>query len=232
MGRLPVIFFSCLLAVWIAAATSAAGAVAAERNTAILLDPWHFGLGKSEALRLPGASAGEGEFAGDVLLPESSFAGLPWTVRLEFREDALVRVILMEVYSKARLDAVSTALREMGFEMLALLAEGTQLDFIATLKTEGTDALRERIDRLSRKPRTGQPEAWAWFDTSRISREMKLMARNVNELLQMVSADTREAEVTLLYDNTGKPAYLLVDFSLPVLERQTFDQERQRAKPE
>ena len=103
----------------------------------MLLTPWCFGLDREDALHLPNAKAGEGEFAGDVMIPRPNFAGLHWTARLEFRENRLVRVSLMHAYVPARLEAVNIALKAMGFEMLAMLVGDSRLDFVATLKTQG-----------------------------------------------------------------------------------------------
>lgn len=72
--------------------------------------------------------------------------------------------------------------------------------------------------------------SFGWFDTRAISKEMKIMARNLAELLQIVRADTREAEVTLL-GAEGRAGHMLVIFSLPVLEAQTSGAAGQAACP-
>lgn len=181
-----------------------------------------FGLPRAQAVKLPGARPGQGEFANDVILPEATFAGLPWTVRLEFREDALVRVSLMGTGDAQRLAAVNSSLREMGFEMLAMLSDGVRLDFPAILKTGGPDELQRRMKNLLDKKNPVRL-SYAWFDTRQISRETKVMTRNLSELLQVVAAETREAEVILLGDGKGNVVHMLVDFSLPVLELQTYN---------
>ena len=172
-------------------------------------------------MKLPGAAPGKGDFAGDVLLPEADFAGLPWSVRLEFRRDALVRVSLVEAYTGKRLEAVNKSLRDMGFEMLAMLADGVRLDFVAALKVDGPQGLQGRIEKLHKKENPNRM-SYAWFDTRKMSRETKVTARNLSELLQVVAAETREAEVTLLGDGKGGIANILVDFSLPVLVVLTY----------
>lgn len=187
----------------------------------VLFAPYVFGLPRAQAMKLPGAAPGEGDFAGDVILPEAAFAGLPWTVRLEFRQDALVRVSLMGAGGAKRLAAVNNRLREMGFEMLAMLSDGVRLDFLSTLKIEGSDGLQRRIEKLHDNENPARL-SYAWFDTRQISRETKVMTRNLSELLQVVAAETREAEVTLLGDGKGGVGHMLVDFSLPVLELQTY----------
>lgn len=190
---------------------------AAEEQPA-LFPPYLFGMRRERAASLPGAATKEN---GDILLPEAAFAGLPWTVRLEFRDERLVRVSLMEIYTGRRLEAVNAALRDMGFEMLAMLVDKRRIDFISVLKTEGSAALQKNIAALH-ETKNPSRVGYAWFDTKNIRRETKIMARNLSELLQIIAADTREAEVTALGDGKGGLTHLLVDFTLPILELQTF----------
>ncbi|WP_308620746.1 hypothetical protein [uncultured Desulfovibrio sp.] len=212
------------------------GPGAPQTATPVIFGEWRFGMDREAALRLPGAREGSGDMAGHVLLPEITWAGLPWNVSLEFRQggaDAnagrLVRVCLLEAYSRERLDAVNALLREKGFEMLAMRAEGRDLDFIAILKAFGSDELQKRIAGLYQTDSMNFM-SFGWFDTRGISREMKIMARNLTELLQIVRADTREAEVTLLGAD-GKASHILVIFSLPILETQTFGGEGSGVPP-
>lgn len=207
---------------------------------------WRFGMERVAALRLPGAREGSGDMAGHVLLPEIAWAGLSWNVSLEFRQGGrvaatsasgatdggggrLVRVCLLESYSKERLEAVNAVLREKGFEMLAMRAEDRELDFIAILKAFGSAELQKRIAGLYQTEGMSFM-SFGWFDTRAISKEMKIMARNLAELLQIVRADTREAEVTLL-GAEGRAGHMLVIFSLPVLEAQTGGAAGQAACP-
>lgn len=201
---------------------TASECAAPQQTAPKLFASYTFGLPRAQAMKLPGAAPGKGDFAGDVLLPEADFAGLPWSVRLEFRRDALVRVSLVEAYTGKRLEAVNNSLRDMGFEMLAMLADGVRLDFVAALKVDGPQGLQGRIEKLHKKENPNRM-SYAWFDTRKISRETKVTARNLSELLQVVAAETREAEVTLLGDGKGGVTNILVDFSLPVLELQTYN---------
>jgi hypothetical protein len=60
---------------------------------------------------------------------------------------------------------------------------------------------------------------YAWFDTAEMNREIRMMANSLQQLLMMVSVETREAEVILLRDpDSSAPGALLVSFSYPVLE--------------
>lgn len=200
----------------------------------LIFGDWHFGMERAQALRLPGAHEGSGDFAGHVLLPETRWAGLDWNVSLEFREGkagadtgtaasggngaTLVRVCLFEAYSRERLEAVNSALAGGGFEMLVMLAENRELDFLAILKGFGSAELQKRIAALYQADDLNFM-SFGWFDTRAVSRELKVMVRNLPELLRCVGADTREAEVTLLGAG-GKASHILVIFSLPVLETQ------------
>lgn len=210
-----------------------------------LFGDWRFGMGRADALRLPGAREGSGDFAGHVLLPETRWAGLPWNVSLEFQEGTgaagnappaatgegarLVRVCLLEAYSRERLEAVNTTLRGDGFEMLVMLAENRELDFLAILKGFGSAELQKRIAALYEVDGMNFM-SFGWFDTRAVSREMKIMVRNLQELLRIVAADTREAEVTLLGAD-GKASHILVIFSLPVLETQVYGAGARAASP-
>ena len=205
-----------------------------EPGRPVIFGDWHFGMERAEALRLRGAREGSGDFAGHVLLPETRWAGLSWNVSLEFQEAGadtgaataarvgarLVRVCLYEAYSRERLDAVNAALRESGFEMLVMLAENRELDFLAILKGFGSAELQKRIAALYQTEGLNFM-SFGWFDTRALSRDIKIMVRNLSELLRVVGADTREAEVTLLGAD-GKASHMLVIFSLPVLETQVY----------
>lgn len=209
----------------------------------MIFGQWRFGLTRGEALHLPGAKEGTGDFAGHVLLPETTWAGLPWNVSLEFQKakggkagspqmvetDAgLVRVCLLEAYSRERKEAVDAALNSEGYELLAMQGAGQELDFIVILKAFGSEELQKRIASLYQTDGLNSL-SFGWFDTRTISREMKIMARNLPELLQIVRADTREAEVTLLGED-GRASHILVIFSLPVLETQVYGLAKGRAR--
>lgn len=216
-----------------------------EPASPVIFGDWRFGMERAEALRTPGAREGSGDFAGHVLLPETRWAGLSWNVSLEFQEAGagawgdsgaaatagarLVRVCLHEAFSRERLDAVNTALRESGFEMLVMLAENRELDFLAILKGFGSAELQKRIAALYQTDGLNFM-SFGWFDTRALSRDIKLMVRNLSELLRVVAADTREAEVTLL-GAEGKASHILVIFSLPVLETQVYGGGARGASP-
>ena len=179
-----------------------------------------WGTPKSELAKLPEASTGEGSFAGDLLLPEALFASMPWSVRLEFENERLVRVSLMERYSRERMDAVTRQLRADKFEMLSVLIDSTFLDLVKVLKTGGPDRVREEWARFV-KDKTPERMAYAWFDTAGLTEDMKFMASSLQQLLMMAPAETRQAEVTLIRDPTASaPDVLLVDFSLPAMQAQ------------
>lgn len=222
---------SMIVAIPLACCLACHEACKAGESDATLLDGLRFGLKKQEVMSLPQAREGEGDFKGEVILPELNYAGMAWTGRLEFRknmrldnpkgsEPVLARVCLVEKYSRARYEAVYENLRSDGFELLAMQAAGGRLDFIALLKAFGAEELQKRISGIYERDDLNFL-AFAWFDTRKISREMKVMARNLNELLQVISADTREAEV-ILTGEKGKITHIQVIFSLPILEIQTF----------
>lgn len=185
----------------------------------VLFNSYTFSMPRAEIAKLPGATEGEGSFAGDLMLPEAQFAGLPWNVRFEFAGDKLVRVSLMEGYTRERMDKVTAALRGDHYEMLGLLVDSKRLDVLGLLKTAGSDATRERIrEMLDNGPRR---VIYAWFQTTEVSHDMKMMSRDLSELLMAAPAGMREAEVTVLAEeSTKRPALLLVDFSFPVLMAQ------------
>lgn len=181
-----------------------------------LFGSFTYGTPKSELAKLPGAAPGEGSFAGDIMLPEATFAGLPWNVRLEFANDRLVRVSLMERYSRERMSAVTRQLASDKFEMLSVLMDSSYLDLVKVLKTTGPESVKGAwADFVKGK----KPERmiYAWFDMSGVSANQKTMAADLKNLLMIAPMETREAEVVLLRDAAGSPGMLLVDFSFPVL---------------
>lgn len=211
--RNPLLLLLSLLC-WACLCQTSMAAPAPEKP--LLFENYAFGMPRALVAALPGATEGSGAFAGDLLLPEASFAGTLWNVRFAFKNDELVRVSLMERYSPERMRAVTDALRAGKFEMLALLANDKQLDFVSLLKIAGPEGLQNEIASLLGT--TVPPRViYAWFDTSAFSKEMKLMARNLKELMLVVAAETREAEVTLLSENGAEPHLILVDFSFPLL---------------
>lgn len=215
--------------------TAAAQAEASNEPDNVLVNKLYFGMAKTAALKLPGARPGDGEFAGEIILPEFQFASLPWTARLIFNlrqtnhgipqkdgasAEILTRVCLAERFAKSRLEAVNAYLRRHGFEMLAMQADGKKLDFLPILKAFGPQELQNRIASLYQRDDLSLM-TFAWFDTRELSREMKALTRNLNELLHVAAADTREVEVSVRGEN-GKMTHLLLIFSLPILEIQTF----------
>ena len=186
--------------------------------SATLFEDFVWGTPKSELEKLPEASPGEDSFAGDLLLPEAMFASLPWNVQLEFAHERLVRVTLLERYSRERMDAVTRQLRADKFDMLSLLVDDTYMDLLKMLKTVGPDRMREAWTRLV-EGKTPERMVYAWFDISEVTDDMKYIANSLGQLLMMVSADTRQAEVILLRDpETSAPGVILVSFSLPVMQ--------------
>ena len=184
----------------------------------VLFEDFAWGTPKDALAKRPEAVPGEDSFAGDLLLPEAIFASMPWNVRLEFENELLVRVTLMERYSRERMNAVTRQLRADRYEMLSILIDSSFLDLVKTLKTSGPDGLREEWARFV-KDKTPERMVYAWFDTTEIVEDMKRMASSLGQLLMMVSPETREAEVILLRDpDTSAPGTLLVSFSFPLLE--------------
>jgi len=195
------------------------GATGTARGAALLFEDFAWGMPKSELAKWPGAAPGEDSFAGDLLLPEALFASMPWTVRLEFAKERLVRVTLIERYSRERLDAVTRQLRVDKFEMLSVLIDDSYLDLVKTLKTVGPDGLREAWAGFV-QGKTPERMIYAWFETSGMAEDIKLMAGSLEQLLMMVAPETREAEVIVLRDpDTSAPGALLVSFSFPVLQK-------------
>jgi hypothetical protein len=212
--RIPLLSLMTLL---LAATNGGALAHAAGQASPLLFERYAYHAAKAEISALPGATEGEDEFAGDILLPEVSFAGHKWTPRLEFREEKLVRVSLMAAYSAERMETVTSFLRDNGYEMLALLVDNRSLDFISFLKIDGPRALQEKIvEMLSGGPR--KRITYAWFVTGGLSRDTKIMARNLTDFFMLAPSTTREAEVTLLRADEGARMLLLVDFTYPILD--------------
>ena len=186
---------------------------------ALLFEDFAWGTPKSELAKRPGASPGEGSFAGDLLLPEAIFASMPWNVQLEFEKDRLVRVTLIERYSRERMDAVTRQLRADKFEMLSVLIDSTFLDLVKVLKTGGPDGVREEWARFV-KDKTPERMIYAWFDTTGVVEDIKRLAGSLEQLLKAAPPETREAEVILLRDpDTSAPGALLVSFSLPAMQQ-------------
>jgi uncharacterized protein YbaA (DUF1428 family) len=195
------------------------GSVGSACGAPVLFGDFAWGTPKSELDKRPGASPGEGSLAGDVLLPEAMFASLPWNVRLEFANERLVRVSLMERYSRERMDAVTRQLRTDKFEMLSVLIDASFLDLVKILKARGPDGVKEEWERFV-KDKKPERMVYAWFDTTGMSRDMKSMAGSLQQLLMMAPVETREVEVSLLRDPaTSAPGMLLVDFSFPAMQK-------------
>lgn len=190
--------------------------------------PWHFGLTYDEAQKLPGARKGEGAFAQSLFMPEVDYAGHKWDVRLDFIDAMLVRVSLMGAYGNDRSEAVNNALSDGGFEMLAILADGQRHDFIVIMRAEGARGLENKIASVHEK--LPKRLSYAWFDTRNVGRDVKRKVRNLSEFTMLIAADTREVEVTLLGDGTTMQQ-MFVDFTLPVLETQTFSKPRSSLLP-
>jgi hypothetical protein len=115
------------------------------------------------------------------------------------------------------MDKVTRQLRADKFEMLSVLLDASFLDLVEILKISGPDGVREAWARFVKDK---QPErmAYAWFNTTGMSEDMKVMAGSLQQLLMMSPVETREAEVILLRDPAASaPGMLLVDFSFPVL---------------
>jgi len=183
-----------------------------------LFEDFVWGTLKSELAKLPEASPGEGSFADDLLLPEALFASMPWNVQLEFKKERLIRVTLVERYSRERMDAVTKQLRADNFEMLSVLIDSSYLDLVKVLKTAGPDGLREVWADFVRD-KTPERMSYAWFDSTGMPEDTRRMAASLQQLLLMITTETRQAEVTLLRDpETFAPGVLLVTFSFPLLE--------------
>ena len=190
---------------------------AAGQAPPLLFEKYAYHASRAEIVALPGATEGKEGSAGDILLPEASFAGHNWVPRLEFREEKLVRVSLMAAYSAERMEAVTSSLRDSRYEILALLVDDRSLDFISFLKVDGPRALQEKIGEML----SGGPHrrvTYAWFVTGGLSRDTKIMARNLTDFFMLAPSATREAEVTLLSADGGEQAMLLVDFTYPILD--------------
>ena len=190
-------------------------AFAAEQQPALFAD-FMLNTPRTDCLAYKGALEGEGEFLGDILLPEQQWLEFAWRIRLSFKADHLVRVSLMSAYSRERMDKVTKHLRSTHHEMLGLVVDKKSLDFISQLKIAGPEGLQQHVSQLLQAG-PHKRLTYAWFDTTNVSREMKIMARNLEEYLMMVSSSTREVEVTLLGDGNSGPGIMLVDFSFPIL---------------
>ncbi|MDR1659479.1 MAG: hypothetical protein LBR94_03940 [Desulfovibrio sp.] len=210
------LLFSLMLLLF-AAANGFGPAHAAGQTPRLLFENYAYHAPKAEIAALPGATESEENFAGDILLPETSFAGHKWVPRLEFRDERLVRVSLMAAYSAGRMEAVTSFLSDEGYEILALLADDRSLDFISFLKIDGPKALQEKIGEML----SGGPHkrvTYAWFATGGLSRDTKIMARNLTDFFMLAPSVTREAEVTLLRADGGEQVMILVDFTYPILD--------------
>lgn len=176
-----------------------------------------WGTPRADFAKRPDVTSGTGTYADDLLLPEATFAGLPWTVRLEFDKDRLTRVSLMERYSTDRMSAVTAQLKADKYEMLSVLIDSAYLDLVKVLKTVGPEGVQTEWKRFV-QGKSPERMIYAWFDTSKMSKDMKTMAGSLNQLLATGPAETREAEVILLRDpETSRPGMLLVDFSFPAM---------------
>ena len=180
---------------------------------------YNFGMLKSDALKLPLAKNGTGEYKDSIILPEIDYVGYKWAVRLDFTDEKLIRVSLMSGYSKERDEAINDELQKTGFSLLAILSDTKRLDCIVVLKTEGQKILQKKIDEMQTKSPLPKRLSFAWFDTSKVSKNIKQRVQNLSQFTQVISADTREVEVTFIGD--GKiMSHMFVDFTLPVLEYQ------------
>ncbi len=81
----------------------------------------------------PGAKRLEGKFLGDLLMPDTDFVGYSWKVRLEFIKDKLSCVSLMGPYAKDRIQAVLSQIRSEGFELLSVIVDKKQVDFLVLM---------------------------------------------------------------------------------------------------
>ncbi|MEG2171666.1 MAG: hypothetical protein RRY29_00240 [Desulfovibrionaceae bacterium] len=178
--------------------------------------PW--GASKAALMRLPEmshAQTGEGEFSQDLLVAQTHFAALTWGMRLVFNQDKLTRVSLMAPYSPERLRQSLAHLKTEHYEMLAVLVNDTRLDCVEILKTQGPQAVREKlVPLLAQKP---QRVVYAWFQVGELSGEIKTMSSTLKNLLMSVPAHTKEVEVVLMAGEDGKPGLLLLEFSFPLL---------------
>jgi len=187
----------------------------------VLFGDFVWGTPKSELAKRPELSPGDEYFADTLLLPEAIFASLPWNVRLEFENERLAQVSLMERYSRERMDAVTKQLQADKFEMLSVLIDSTYLDLVKTLKLLGPDKVREEWVRFVQdnvKDKAPERMVYAWFDTSGANRDIKTMASSLQQLLMMIPAETREAQVVLLHDPaTSAPGIMVVTFAFPLM---------------
>ena len=182
----------------------------------ILFADYAYGMPKAHIAALPDVVAPEDAESRDLFLPKTEYAGMNWQLRFEFVNEQLVRTSLMAPWSKERMDAVVSRLRNDKYEALALLVDDKSLDFISLIKIEGPQALNAKVASLLEND-THRRVTYAWFVTEGISKEIKMRARNLTELMMIVSSETREAELTQVRGETGQ-AVLLVDFTFPVLD--------------
>ena len=187
-------------------------------SAAVLFEDFVWGTPKSELAKLPGASPGEGVFADDLQLPEAFFASMRWIVQLEFEDERLARVTLMERYSRERMDAVTRQLRADKYEMLSVLIDSTYLDLVKTLQTAGPEGLRGAFARFV-QDKMPDRMSYAWFEATGMTEDLRRIASNLQQLMMSVPAETRQAEVTLLRDaEASGPSVILVSFSFPLLK--------------
>jgi len=82
----------------------------------------------------------------------------------------------------------------------------------------GPDRMREEWARFV-QDKIPERMSYAWFDTSEIGDDMKMMVKDLQQLLMMAAPETRQAEVTLLRDpDSSAPGAVLVSFSFPIME--------------
>ncbi len=164
----------------------------------------------------PGAKRLEGKFLGDLLMPDTDFVGYSWKVRLEFIKDKLSCVSLMGPYAKDRIQAVLSQIRSEGFELLSVIVDKKQVDFISTLKTGEVEHLSAKITSLTKNKKFSRL-SYLFFDTTKISREIKMAARNLYDFFMMIPSETKEIELTVLGDEKKQPRMVLIDFRYPIL---------------
>ncbi len=178
--------------------------------------PFTYGMPRSEVEALPGAEKGEDSLAQDIFLPEQTFAGLPWTVRLHMYNDKLVRVSLMEAYTRERMDSVTQELMAQKLVVLAIRSDSREFDIYGASRSGDTETVRQRMQEVMRQ--TKQSASYAWFDMSVMPEGMVQNARGLRELLMGSPETLRQVEVVVLADEkTHTPRILSVDFILPLL---------------
>ena len=157
-----------------------------------------------------------GKFAGDLLMPDTHFAGHSWKVRLEFIKEKLSCVSLMGPYSKDRIQAVMSQVRSQQFELLGIVVDKEQIDLIALLKAGKTENVLSEINALTKNKKFSRL-SYLFFDTAKISKEIKMAARNLYDFFMLIPSETKEVELTVLGDKKRQPRMMLIDFRYPIL---------------